>query len=958
MSISNKSKLGESLCFGPFCLNTTTRTLLKNSEPVPLGGRAFDLLMAFVINAGVVLSRRDLMEMAWPDVIVEEANLRVQIANLRKFLGQQANGAPYIVTVPARGYSFVAPMQRALDVAKTPDRPSGTRKLPARLPRMVGRKETIDELVPLVLSRRFVSIVSSGGIGKTTVAIALGNALLHEFAEAVYFIDLGSINDPSLVCSAVASAIGSPGYEQDPLSGLISFLSNRKQLLIFDNCEHVIEPVTKVCERIFNDAPQTYIVTTSRELLRLEGEHVHLLPPLDTPRDGADVSTSEILASPSVQLFMERASASGYRPGLNDSDTYMIAEICRKLDGVPLAIELVASRSGIYGIGQTEKLLEDRLKLLWQGRRDSPPRHQTLQAMIDWSYGLLSEQDKDSLRRLSIFAGYFTLKSAFHVTAASGPDEQLTAESIASLASKSLICVSNIDGETYYRLLDTTRTYAAGKLAESGAFEAVARSHAAHYARHLAQCEVRSVGSPDISAQAVHMDNIRSALAWAFADNGDIEIGIEIAFRAAPLFLSLSCLDECARWCKHSLQMLPETKRGTEVELALQESLAISSMFTRGNSSEVREAIDRGLALAVSLDDCRYERRLLAELNIFLVRTGDFRSALDVAERTMAIAEKTGILRSMVIAEWMLGVAHHLIGNQMVAQWHCERGLSLANQSRETSFDILGYDHRVRALVALARALWLRGFPQRALAVAHQAIAEADSRSQPVTTCIAHIYTIPIFLWVGDFDRAARNIEILIASAGKSTLEPYRAVGVALKGELMIARGDLVEGVELLRTAIAQFKSGHHHVLTAAFSRVLAEALAETGQFDDALTIIAAEIESMEQFGDNFHSPDVMRAHGTILLAASSLNPENAEDILMRAIDLAREQSALVWELRATIPLALIWKQQGRVEQARDILGAVVSQFDWCSAADLQRARILLDKLNDILTTDSPCTGA
>jgi predicted ATPase len=332
---------------------------------------------------------------------------------------------------------------------------------------------------------------------------------------------------------------------QDPLLSLLAFLGERRVLIVLDNCEHVIDAAAALAEPVVSAAPQTHILATSREALRVEGEHVHLLYPLDAPLDDVGLTAAEPLTFPAVQLFIERAAASGNRSDLSDADAPIVARICRRLDGIALAIELAASRVNSHGIRGTFELLDNRFKLLWQGRRTALPRHQTLNAMLDWSYNLLRERDKQVLCRLSAFVGVFTLKAALSV-AGTEANDVVVADAVASLVAKSLISTAAIGETTYYRLLDTTQAYAAGKLAERREADSIARRHAIYYSNYLAHDEViqSTFGEHDLSGYAPHIGNVRAALEWAFSDHGDIAVGVELATWAAPLFVGLSLLDE------------------------------------------------------------------------------------------------------------------------------------------------------------------------------------------------------------------------------------------------------------------------------------------------------------------------------------------------------------------------------------------------------------------------------
>src|SRR5271169_3180580 len=627
----------DAISFGPFSLFVAERLLKKGDEPIPLGGRALDILIALAERAGEVVTHKELISTVWPDVTVEEANLRFQIAALRKALGDGRDGARYVSNVAGRGYCFVASITRSA-AAPTASITGITatervRKLPPRLTRMVGRDDAVRSLAEQLQMWRFVSIVGPGGVGKTTVAISVVHSLIDGFHDAVFFIDLAALIDPKLVPTAVASALGFIVQTQDPLVGLLAFIGDRKILLVLDSCEHVIGVAAALAERVVSEAPQTHILATSREALRVEGEHVHLLYSLDCPPEDAGLTAMEALRYPAVQLFMERAAASGYGAALSDIDAPIVARSCRRLDGMALAIELAASRVGSLGIRGTAELLDNRFSLLWHGRRTALPRHETLNAMLDWSYSLLAEREKVVLCRLSVFVAHFTLEAAGSLALkpeAHGADETDDADvidAVAGLAAKSLISTTVINETTYYRLLDTTRAYAATKLAERGEADRIARRHAIFYSRFLEHDEIiQSVfDKHDLSGYAPHIGNVRAALGWALSDHGDVAVGIKLATWAAPMFFGLSLLEECRTWCDWALAALDDASRGTSREMILQEALALSTMHSRGQTDQVRAEYERGLALAEAFQDRARQLRLLAGLNIFLTRLGDIR---------------------------------------------------------------------------------------------------------------------------------------------------------------------------------------------------------------------------------------------------------------------------------------------------------------------------------------------
>ncbi|MCV3206507.1 helix-turn-helix transcriptional regulator [Mesorhizobium sp. YC-39] len=944
---------GGELSFGSFRLIGAERVLLRDGKPVAIGGRALDVLIALTGRPGEVVSGRELIDLVWPGVFVEEANLRVHIAALRKVLGGGKDGVRYIVNVPGRGYTFVAPVRRSGAGGTAPIAARANPARPANFPSpsqlLVGRSETVTTLSSLLLSRRFVSVVGPGGIGKTTVAVAVANALRQEFGDdAVCFVVLGSLTNPADVPSAVASALGCfvQGPDHEPY--IRAFLADKRILVVLDNCEHVIETAAPLCERLFRAAPSVHLLTTSREALRVESENVYLLMPLDSPLDDTP-SAVQALATPAVQLFMKKAASSGYEAQLSDTDAPIVAEICRRLDGIALAIELVASRVGTHGIQGTANLLDSSAGLFLQGRRSALPRHQTLQAMLDWSFRLLSADEQRILCRLSVFVGQFTLAATHAVAGDAGGKTLTVTNAIFSLADKSLIWISSTGGPAYYRLPDTTRAYAATKLAESGEAEATARRHACYFAGLLKQGMAKgsAFDGPNVAVHAPHIDNVRKALAWSFSSSDDRSLAIELAAHAAPLFLGLSLLDECQQWCRRALGALREADHGTRWELELQGALAMSSMYARGNSLEVRAGIERGLELSEILQDGRHQLQLLSGLYIFLTRQGDFSGALAAAKRSAAVAKASGGPTENAMTEWMLGGSYHLTGNQAAALRHCKQGSKLASDFRLGRVSFFGHDHHVSGLATLARSLWLCGFADQGCKVARQGIKRAQSYDHPVSYCIALIYLVPVLHWSGDFRAAEEHTEIVIEQAIKYSLAPYRAVSLALKGELMVARGDAPSGVEILRAGLKAMDADQYRIVTLPTRRALAEGLALSGRPQEALATIDEAVARAEQIGEILWLPDLLRARGEILLTQPRPDLPAAERALLRSIDCARKQSALSWQLRAAIPLARLWKEHDRGKDARSMLEDIHQRFtEGFGTQDLVAARRLLEELN------------
>jgi predicted ATPase/DNA-binding winged helix-turn-helix (wHTH) protein len=451
------------ISFGPFDLVPSERLLTKANERVELGARALDILLILVSRANEVIRKTELLDLAWPGVVVQEVSLRFHVASLRKALGDGVGGARYISTLPGRGYCFVAPVSRSGDLGRAAAKAAVGFGLGARACRsmgMIGRDDDVVKLSARLEATRFVTIFGAAGVGKTRLAAAIGYQFKNDLADAVLFVDLSTVSDPNLVPAAIASMLGVSVPSGDAALALITYLLDKQMLLILDTCEHLVEAVAALACRIFATAPEVYILVTSREALHAEGEHVYRLQPLECPPEEIKPNAAVAQTFPAIQLFFERALASGARLDFSDSEAATVASMCRKLGGVALAIELAARRVAVYGLYQTAALLDQRVTLLWSGPRSAPPRQRTLHAAFDWSYGLLSEIERAVLRRLAALDGYFTLDAAVEVATSATFDRRIALSAISSLVTKSMVATRPAGATMRYRLFDTTRAYA------------------------------------------------------------------------------------------------------------------------------------------------------------------------------------------------------------------------------------------------------------------------------------------------------------------------------------------------------------------------------------------------------------------------------------------------------------------------------------------------------------------
>lgn len=943
-----------SVAFGPFRLHADKRLLEKDGVPIAIGSRALDLLIALADHAGEVVGKQELMARVWPRITVDESSLRVHVAMLRKALGDGRDGARYVTNVSGRGYCLVAPVAAVSDSPAIATKPAGLQSasdtspappsiLPRPLGRMVGREAAVAEVSALLANHRFITLHGPGGIGKTTVAIAVAHAGLAAFANAVTFVDLGAIHEATLLPSAVAAALGVAVQSGDPLPTLLNFLQHRRVLLVLDNCEHVIDSAARLAESVFRDCPEVSLLATSREALRVEGEHVFRLPALEAPQHDV-LGASDVMTFAATHLFVERAAAAGHPVELNDANAAIVAEICRKLDGNALAIELAAGRVGTHGLRALETLLDSRLRLQWQGRRTALPRHQTLSATLDWSYNLIPESERAILRRLSILVGAFTLAAAEAVVTDSSLDAEAVVEALEQLVAKSLIQADTSETPRY-RLLDTMRAYARSKLAESGEGLAAARRHAAYFRTFLEQTRAERTqalaprdGNRRLERASL-LGNVRAALDWCFSAAGDRALGVELAAAAAPLFIEVSLLDECRRWTGRALEVIEEGERGSRFEMELQAGLGHSLMLTSRNSEEAGAALERGLEIATALDDRFNQVRLLNRLHLYYRRIGEIGCTLEAAQRMEKVAGEIGDPVGRAAAHILLGVSHHLGGDQAKARYHLDTCLAEAAGVRPTDPGHFAFYRPPR--IPLSRILWLLGLPDQALDMAGQIARTPLADDDPVTSCIGLIWGASVHGWAGDWTMVEQQAERLIAHATAHFLEPYRNVGLGMRAEAMVQRGDVEEGSNLLRRSIASLEADRYWLYTPGFGAALAVALASSGQAAPAMRVIDGMIEATVARGGLLNLPELLRVKGEI--CTSMGDEREARALFRRALELAEKQSALSWQLRIAMSLMRLARPGSQRTAARQQLADIYGRFtEGFATADLTAAKDLL----------------
>ncbi|QVW26108.1 winged helix-turn-helix domain-containing protein [Pseudomonas hormoni] len=945
-SDSSDTQCPQSITFGQFHLLPAQRLLLKNGKPIELGSRALDVLIALLEHAGEVVSNRDLIRMVWQDVIVDESCLRVHISALRKALACAETDVSYIANVPGRGYSFVASVTRDCDSDTAQVSPTTSiGALPPRLLRMVGRDETVPAIAQLIKLHRFVTICGHGGMGKTTLALAVTHHLATHFGSLVLFQDMSSIADPALLPGILASALGIQYRGMDPLQELMAFSQEQRLLLVLDSCDHIIVAATYLAEKLYGETEHVHILVTSREPLRAEGEHVHRLCPLTCPPEMCGLTATDALTFSAVRLLVERVHNNDNAFILSDNDAPMVAHICRKLDGMPLAIELAAGQVEAYGIQGIAELLNNRVSLFWDGRRTALPRHQSLMAMFDWSCDLLSETEAMVLRRLSVLSGVFSLEMVTAIVK-SEVDESLVIDAIGRLVTKSLILVERAGRSMRYKLPHTMRAYALEKLRTSGEVDLTIERHAIYLLSMLERLNVPGETLPEyerIQLYIEHLGNICSALEWAFSNHRNLLLGIRLAAASAPLFLGLSMLDECRRWSERALAARAEVTNGAPPLVVQHWPRSIPPMMTSGTQHTLPINHHKGIESVANPDD----NLLRQSQNFDLPGSEGKRSPHDIQWQNLNLSTRITEPKIIAMMQWTLENSGRPAGVPGFSFRICKANSDLKPPLVNEDEFSFGYDYRIRALASLARVLWLRGYPDQAARIGRQALGDAYNLRHPATICLSLIYVATVFLWVGDWNNAEQTIDKLISTAEEHAFGHDHAAGIGLKGILLIGQDRVDAGIHLLHDCLNVLSIENHQVLTTMFVRCLAKGVAAKGRYDNAIEIASGALEMVENVGETFDTPEILRVTADLYAYRPSPDLALAEQYLNRSLACAERLSALAWELRTAISLTRLHLLQGRDAEAGQRLQSVYNRFsEGFDSADLRAAKQLLNSLN------------
>jgi predicted ATPase len=721
--------------------------------------------------------------------------------------------------------------------------------LPAQTTTFIGREQEISEVKQELEKHRLVTLTGSGGTGKTRLSLQVAVDLLDHFQHGIWFIELAPLTDPNLIPQTILSAMGiqeQPG--RIPLDALKEYLQEKQALILLDNCEHLVSASARVADILLGAAPTLKILASSREALGVKGEMSYPVPSLSHPDIKHLPAIEQLSQYEAVRLFIDRALLVAPHFVVDKDNAPFIAQICYRLDGIPLAIELAAARIKMLSVEQISKRLDDRFRLLTGGARTALPRQQTLRALIDWSYDLLTENERLLLRRLSVFMGGWTLEAAEEVCVAQ--DDILRYDMLdllTQLVNKSLVTVieHSQSGEARYRMLETIRQYAREKLLEAGGSESVRAKHLAHFVKLAEQAESELYRSNQVfwlNKLDDELDNLRVALEWSLAT--DITSGLRIASIPWRFWDARGYLQELGGWLDHFLRQYKNIDRVHVLAL----NVCSVVFFRRGNFTEAIKIAEQSLQMARALLDKQLEASSLSILGVFTQLQGRVDEGVPLLEQSLAISRALGDqIRQANTLEW-LSYDHT----------NLERAIAYAHESLRIHRDLNNLIGIANILIVLARlTIWNGDFSapvawlEEALSISRQ-IGDQLTENTTMTTLGILAY------WQGDYQMAVARFEEAILRSEKIG-DQYGILWVNVRmAHVLLRQGDLQHARELFAASIEKAQKTNFVIVLVYAIEGLASLYVNQNQPERAARLFAWADAMREKIGD--HRPPIEQA--------------------------------------------------------------------------------------------------
>ncbi|WP_134681854.1 ATP-binding protein [Paracoccus ravus] len=904
--------------------------LLRQSETVRIGSRAMALLDRLAQEPGQIVGSAELIASAWPGTHVDEANLRVQMSALRRLLDAGAAGPSHITNAPGRGYALTCLPAACPRPEPVPSH--GTVGLVSPVTPMIGRGEAVALALDRMQRHRCLSVVGPGGIGKTRLAIELCWCLAEEEALRICFVDMAPLASAELVAATVAATLCAPGVSPDPPESRILAAVQMPTLLVLDNCEHVLEATAALAARLLRQAPELRILATSREPFLIEGEAILRLGGLALPSEQAMPATmGAALDYPGVELLVERAMAA-QAMAFCDQDVPALVRIASRLDGIPLAIELAAGRIEAIGLEPLARALEGRISLLDAGRRAALPRHRTLAATLQWSFDLLSEEERDLLVVLSAFQGEFQLEAALRVSAR---DFETLLRLVASLVTKSFVIVSCSGEAMRYRLLETTRAFCTALLAARRDARDIQHRHAAHHVSELAQAIGAGAGDLGLDRNGelrrIAAD-VRAAICWGLGKDGDARLAVELIVESGPMWLRLSMLKEYALIIERAMDILAAHPELDETDLVwLAPSMHKAWYNSLGLSPKIQPMLIKAIEVArrtgnrSCLLDCLWT---MFGTRLTQARYGD---ALTYAREFQAVAEASGDAAQIAMAHRIVALGMWRDGNLGDAGRHGRAALrSTAQMTAHVQLDLM-YKQGVTARANMSNHLWLTGQADAALDLAHEAVTVGLSGDLLGLAYGLGMMIIPLTFWVGDIEQAEALSALLMKVSVENDFSYWAKWGRTYQGAVHRLRHGAPAADDAIELYGDELDGLHRHILATILPGL-------------AMDWVTRLDPDAPRGRPHWCSAELQRIAALHLLADGDAEAARAQ--LEFASRTARAQGAVAWELRAATNLAELDRERGQPLSAQRRLGDVLGRIPQGQRTrDVTQARTLMQAL-------------
>jgi predicted ATPase/DNA-binding winged helix-turn-helix (wHTH) protein len=924
--------------FGDVTVDPAAKRLAKNGKPIPIGGRAFDLLLCLLDDPGAIVSREQIAQKVWPGLFVSDGNLRVQISLLRKILDDGA-----IVNAAGRGYSLAAEVESIdLSAAGAHDRLGGEHHVEAIS--LVGRSVEIASVGELVVANRLVTVVGPGGVGKSSLAEAVSRTFK---THAITRVDLSPASDGHSIVTALVRALGSGLKSSVLIAGMdVSYDDETDRLLIFDSCEHLPD-VTEIISELLHQTQRLRILCTSREPVRCSGEQLFRLSALPIPpKDVASVS--EAFAYAAVELLVTRGKAVLPEFEITDANLETVVDLSRRLDGIPLAVELAVGRLSSLGLELLAGRLSGYQGLVVGQNRSGAPRHRTLAATLEWSYGLLDDEEQRALRGLSAFAGEFAMDAAEFVLSDPSKSGAEPVDLMISLIEKSLITVDLTGKLPRYRLLDTTRAFARDRLMKAPVeARRVLERHATYVADMLkmAQDEWHSMSEDRwLEEYSVHLDDIRAALDWSFSAHGDPSLGLSVTASAPTLWFRMSLVKEAKRRFEQALERLEKHPSGDAPrDFEVYAAMGATLNYTIGPGEEAAKSWEKAHAIAEELDSDKLRLRALWGIWLNKFSGMHLRESLDWSGRLTQLALRSGGPADLITSHRINAITLTFMGRMDEAHRHLE-AIAAKGDPGKSALVRIHLDHTLTTDSYRSAVLWFRGHQDRSVQLSRETVERASKSKHSMSLALTLVDGGCIVAYLGgENDLLAGYIDRLQKVSRQQAFGPWDGWCRCYEGCLLLMQGRHPEAINALQDGLWRVAKTRWMIRKCMFVSALAECFVAVGEPGMALQTIEEGLENVNATGELWAYPEMLRVKALALRMRDATSDE-AEKLLREAIAFSVKNGLLSWELRCSIDLVEILTRGGNGELGSRILTNVMTRFpEGYSRPDWRRANAILE---------------